>query len=778
MNFADKQELLKYNNTKRIYEEEKTIPELFEEQVLNFKDKIAAEYRDDKITYGELNRKANQLARLLREKGVKPNGIVGIMVKRSIDMLIGIMGILKAGGCYLPIDPKFPQSRIDYMLEDSKATLLISQADLENSIHVNMEVIYMDEKIYEGDGENLPSVNKSTDMSYVIYTSGSTGKPKGVMLTHKGVHNFICGVIDRIDFNPNKTIASLTTISFDIFVLESLLPLTKGLTIVIADPMTFAKDAQGKKIEMIQTTPSTMKLIMKDKENLKYLDNLTDIMLGGEPFPKPLLEEIQEKVTAKIYNMYGPTETTVWSMIKELTNESEITIGYPIANTQIAIVDKNYNPVPFGQEGEICIAGDGVARGYLYREELTQERFICDIFADGKKMYRTGDLGKYLENGEIKFLGRIDSQVKVRGFRIELDEIQNVMSKMADIKECVISTKKNQRDEKYLIGYYIADNEIAVTNIIGFLKETLPDYMIPGIYMKIDKIPLTPNGKVNHLELPVPERKRPNLLNAFEEPKSTMEKELASIWSDELNIDEIGINDNFFDLGGNSILVAQVYAVLVKKYEQLEIADLFSYPTINKLCQYIEKNDRNRKVIILDNNFYQKEELKFECIKSSYTIEAPILQKIRNYLGQKDVNLFVTAIYLYLLSDNMMNSKISAFCGISDKMQSISCDFTELDDLEKIVDLVIEQYEDQKDLLTLTEIREQSFTDSQGVVLTILFGENEKVHIQENEIHVVLTVEEDMQISVYYNAGKLMESEINLFFGGVVNFIISLSEEM
>lgn len=778
MNFADKQELLKYNNTKRIYEEEKTIPELFEEQVLNFKDKIAAEYRDDKITYGELNRKANQLARLLREKGVKPNGIVGIMVKRSIDMLIGIMGILKAGGCYLPIDPKFPQSRIDYMLEDSKATLLISQADLENSIHVNMEVIYMDEKIYEGDGENLPSVNKSTDMSYVIYTSGSTGKPKGVMLTHKGVHNFICGVIDRIDFNPNKTIASLTTISFDIFVLESLLPLTKGLTIVIADPMTFAKDAQGKKIEMIQTTPSTMKLIMKDKENLKYLDNLTDIMLGGEPFPKPLLEEIQEKVTAKIYNMYGPTETTVWSMIKELTNESEITIGYPIANTQIAIVDKNYNPVPFGQEGEICIAGDGVARGYLYREELTQERFICDIFADGKKMYRTGDLGKYLENGEIKFLGRIDSQVKVRGFRIELDEIQNVMSKMADIKECVISTKKNQRDEKYLIGYYIADNEIAVTNIIGFLKETLPDYMIPGIYMKIDKIPLTPNGKVNHLELPVPERKRPNLLNAFEEPKSTMEKELASIWSDELNIDEIGINDNFFDLGGNSILVAQVYAVLVKKYEQLEIADLFSYPTINKLCQYIEKNDRNRKVIILDNNFYQKEELKFECIKSSYTIEAPILQKIRNYLGQKDVNLFVTAIYLYLLSDNMMNSKISAFCGISDKMQSISCDFTELDDLEKIVDLVIEQYEDQKDLLTLTEIREQSFTDSQGVVLTILFGENEKVPIQENEIHVVLTVEEDMQISVYYNAGKLMESEINLFFEGVVNFIISLSEEM
>jgi len=778
MNFADKQELLKYNNTKRIYEEEKTIPELFEEQVLNSKDKIAAEYRDDKITYGELNRKANQLARLLREKGVKPNGIVGIMVKRSIDMLIGIMGILKAGGCYLPIDPKFPQSRIDYMLEDSKATLLISQADLENSIHVNMEVIYMDEKIYEGDGENLPSVNKSTDMSYVIYTSGSTGKPKGVMLTHKGVHNFICGVIDRIDFNPNKTIASLTTISFDIFVLESLLPLTKGLTIVIADPMTFAKDAQGKKIEMIQTTPSTMKLIMKDKENLKYLDNLTDIMLGGEPFPKPLLEEIQEKVTAKIYNMYGPTETTVWSMIKELTNESEITIGYPIANTQIAIVDKNYNPVPFGQEGEICIAGDGVARGYLYREELTQERFICDIFADGKKMYRTGDLGKYLENGEIKFLGRIDSQVKVRGFRIELDEIQNVMSKMADIKECVISTKKNQRDEKYLIGYYIADNEIAVTNIIGFLKETLPDYMIPGIYMKIDKIPLTPNGKVNHLELPVPERKRPNLLNAFEEPKSTMEKELASIWSDELNIDEIGINDNFFDLGGNSILVAQVYAVLVKKYEQLEIADLFSYPTINKLCQYIEKNDRNKKVIILDNNFYQKEELKFECIKSGYTIEAPILQKIRNYLGQKDVNLFVTAIYLYLLSDNMMNSKISAFCGISDKMQSISCDFTELDDLEKIVDLVIEQYEDQKDLLTLTEIREQSFTDSQGVVLTILFGENEKVPIQENEIQVVLTVEEDMQISVYYNAGKLMKSEINLFFEGVVNFIISLSEEM
>lgn len=777
--YSMEKELLKYNDTKRQYEKQKTIPMLFEEQVLKNPDKVAAVYRDEEITYDELNKKSNQLAALLREKGVKPNHIVGIMVKRSIHMLVGIMGVLKAGGCYLPIDPKFPENRIYYMLEDSKAALLITQSELNSSIQTDIDILNIDDDIYHGDGENLENVNKSTDISYVIYTSGSTGKPKGVMLTHQGVHNFICGITDKIDFNPNKVIASLTTISFDIFVLESLLPLAKGMTIVIADPMTFARDMGDKRVEMVQTTPSTMKLIISDEQNLKYLDSMTDIMLGGEPFPKTLLSELKKLVHSRIYNMYGPTETTVWSMIKELTNEDDVTIGYPIANTQICIVDDGYKPVSFGAEGEICIAGDGVALGYLYRKDLTEQRFIPDIFSEGRKMYRTGDLGKYLENGEIKFLGRIDSQVKVRGFRIELEEIENVLLKMPEIQECVISTKKNQNDEKYLIGYYIAEHEIAVTDIINFLKKTLPEYMIPGIYVKIDKIPLTPNGKVNHLALPVPEHKRPNLLTEFIEPKSDMECRIAKVWSNVLNIDKIGVLDNFFDLGGNSILVAQVYTVLNKQYEnRLEIADMFSYPTIQKLCSYLQRDETKENQIILDSDFYQQSEGEFQIGHATFTIEESSASKIKTYLNGKSEDIFYTAIYMYLVSGVAMNSRLQAYCGQSIEMRRICCDFTDMDDLEEIVEVLRKSYNEKKNISSIEKLHEVAFSDSQELLLTICFDKEIKEAISESEVRVQFIIEDSICIHVYFNEGKLKQSEIVQLFNQYVDFITSLSEEI
>lgn len=556
----------KYNHTKMEYDVEKTIHSLFEDKVKVYGNQVAVIYREQQITYEELNQKSNQVARLIRANGIKPNMIVGIMVNCSTQMFIGLLGILKAGACYLPIDPNFPSSRINYMLDDSKAALLITEHNVAVDFDFYDKMIYLDDEIYHGDVDNLENVNSSSDLAYIIYTSGSTGKPKGVMLEHRLVHNFIIGMKDKIEFTRTNSIANLTTISFDIFVLESWLPLSLGMTIVVVDPMRFARDMGLKKVEMIQTTPSTMRLILDSEENHKYLDSLTDIMLGGETFPQRLLRDLKKLVKAKIYNMYGPTETTVWSMVKDLTDTDLITIGKPIANTQVCLIDSDYKPVDLGCEGEIAIAGDGVARGYLYREELTKERFIPSVFDPKQKMFLTGDLGKHLENGEIEFLSRIDSQVKIRGFRIELEEIENALIKMEQVKECVVSTKKNNNDEKYLVAYYVADEELANTKIIQFLRKILPEYMIPSVFIKIDTIPLTPNGKVNHLALPTPQTSRPVLNTKYIEPSTEMERMLARIWSSVLNIDEIGVADNFFELGGNSILVSKMYVELDKQF--------------------------------------------------------------------------------------------------------------------------------------------------------------------------------------------------------------------
>ena len=773
-------DIMKFNHTKREYDDTLLIPQLFELQVEKNYDKVAVIHREKQITYGQLNEKANRLANALRKKGVKPNQIVGLMVHKSVDTFVGMMGILKAGGCYIPIDPKFPQSRVEYMLENSKAQVLVTQSELASELNENYETIFIDQSLEGFDKENLELVNQSTDLAYVIYTSGSTGKPKGVMLTHKNVHNFICGMIDIIDFNSNKRIVSVTTISFDIFVLESLLPLSCGLSIVVANPITFYKDIEGQQADMIQTTPTTMSLIMRDERTIDFLSSLSDIMLGGEPFPKRLLEELKKISHGKIYNMYGPTETTVWSLVKDLTNEDEITIGHPIANTQICILNESSELVPYGTEGEICIAGDGVAAGYLYRDDLTKERFIDDVFQPGLKMYRTGDLGQYLPNGELACLGRMDSQVKIRGFRIELEEIETTLLKMELIKQCVVSTKTHSNDDKYLVGYYIADVEIPVVDIIDFLKKTLPEYMVPGVYVKIDRIPMTPNGKVNHLELPTPEMTRPNLANDFVEARTPLEKKIALIWSDVLNIDSVGILDNFFELGGNSLLISQVFTMLSSEYsERLDVADMFTYPTIELLAQFLEGSEDNSFFITLNEEFYQQSEEELTINHEQYTIDATCAEKIAAFMDSTQEELFYIGVYMYLLTSVSFQSKLEAMIGEYGEYIRIVCDFTDLDDLEVILSQVAEKYQEGYETVELEQLRNNKHKDSQELVCTIAIGEDEDADtIAPQEIHVQLVREDDMQINVSYNSGMLDQGSINQFFESMVEFIESVSEEL
>lgn len=588
----EKDILCSLNKTKTEYKIEKTIHELFEEQVNRTPDNTAVVFKSEKLTYRQLNEKANQIARVLRTKGVKPNTVVGIMVERSIYMITAMMAVLKAGGAYLPIDPSYPKDRIEYIIEDSGTKILITQSSLDISKTFETDRIEIDNfESYKADSSNLVNINNPKDLIYLIYTSGSTGRPKGVMLEHRGVNNFIKGVTDKIDFNSKKVIISLTTMSFDIFVLETLLPLTIGLKILIADPRAMYnafEDSGLKEVELMQTTPSTMKLILNDKRNIPYLKGFTDIMLGGEALPASLLMQMKDIINAKIFNMYGPTETTVWSAIKEIDETNNINIGRPIANTRIYIVDEDNRVQPVGIIGEICIGGDSVARGYMNMPELTAQKFVVDPFEKDSRVYRTGDLGRWLENGEIEYLGRIDHQVKIRGFRIELGEIENSLSNINGIEQCVVSSQKNEDNEDYLVGYYVSDKELSVSEIIKSLAGKLPEYMIPGFYMRLNKIPLTPNGKIDRNVLPEPNKSRPKLDTEYVESGTKIEKQLVEIWKRVLNRNTIGINDNFFELGGNSILLSLMHKELDGIYpNKTDITDVFAYPCVSMLAKYI-----------------------------------------------------------------------------------------------------------------------------------------------------------------------------------------------
>ena len=448
----EKQKLLvEFNNTSLEYKKEKTIQELFEEQVEKTPNNIAVTFEDKVLTYKELNEKANSLARALRENGVGPDVIVGIMVERSLEMIVGIMAILKAGGAYLPIDPEYPEDRTKYMLENSKAVLLLTEPKLIENKDILCKILNItDCSLFDNSIANINNISSANNLAYVIYTSGSTGKPKGVMIEHRQVNNFIEGIKEKLTIENYSSILCITTISFDIFVLETLLPLTNGLKVSITGS---GEDINGEKlseiieknnIEIMQTTPSRLKLLLKNEVFIKSMEKIKVMLVGGEALPKTLVEDLRKYNNLKIYNMHGPTETTVWSLIKTITDSNNILIGKPISNTKIYIVDKFNNLLPVGVAGELCISGDGLARGYLYNEELTTEKFVINPYEAGEKMYKTGDLARWLSDGNIEFLGRIDHQVKIRGFRIELGEIESNILKVQGVKEVIVLDKRER----------------------------------------------------------------------------------------------------------------------------------------------------------------------------------------------------------------------------------------------------------------------------------------------------------------------------------------------
>ena len=592
--------LVEWNNTATEYPHDKCIHQLFEEQVELTPDAVAVVFEGQELTYLELNTRANKLAHYLRSLGVCPEVLVGICVERSLDMIVGLLGILKAGAAYVPLDPGYPQDRINYILSNSEATVLITSSELLTSLPKNETMaICLDtdwEIISESNKENPDSAVKPNNLSYVIYTSGSTGKPKGVQICHQSLVNFINSMKNEPGLSSCDRLLAITTISFDIHTLEIYLPLTVGATIILAsreiasDGLKLADKLAKDKVNVMQATPATWQMLLT--ANWSGSPDLKAIC-GGEALPQSLGDRLLEKVGG-LWNIYGPTETTVWSTTREvkynrtsLHKDAPESIGHPIANTQIYILDKYLQPVPIGVPGELHIGGAGLARGYLNRKELTSEKFIPNPFRQeaSSHLYKTGDLARYVPNGNIEYIGRIDNQVKIRGFRIELGEIEALLGQHPDIREAVVIAREDNPGYKRLVAYTVTGDTVSsVSDLRSCLKTKLPDYMVPSAFVTLECLPLTPNGKIDRRALPAPDISTASELG-FIAPRDDLELRLTQIWQQVLGVKSIGVKDNFFDLGGHSLIAVRLFAEIEKAFgKNLPLATLFQAPTIEQLA--------------------------------------------------------------------------------------------------------------------------------------------------------------------------------------------------
>ncbi len=586
LSLAEKKRLLyDFNDTAVDYPRDKCVHQLFEEQVEKTPDKVAVIACDQTLTYKELNEQANRIAHSLIEKGVGVGDIVAFALPRRSYLIPTMLGILKSGAAYLPIDPDYPQDRIEYMISDSNAKMYITQNNIEN--------------LLDNDNVSNPDVTMSSEsLCYCIYTSGSTGKPKGTLLKHYNVINYVDNnnnnVVHRIVREEYNSIVSVTTVGFDIFVTESLLPLLNGLKIIFSNENQ--SKIQGKLNDLIkqnpadvlQTTPTKMKSLIVDKNQLDYLKIVKAIILGGEALESTLVEELKELTNAEIFNIYGPTETTVWSANAKIDN-ANITIGKPIANTQIYIVDKYMKPVPICVTGELCIAGDGVGAGYLNRPELTAEKFIDNPFGEGK-LYKTGDLAYWRDDGNIVYVGRNDFQVKIRGLRIELGEIENAISGIDGISQAVVVVRKNAEGRQLICAFYTG-TEVDAKDIRNHIGKKLPKYMLPHICTHLDEMPLTSSGKINRKALPKVDLYTTQTDVEYVAPSTEKEKILVKAIEATLKTENVGIMDNFFDLGGDSLKAIELVSKLEKENLHTETKIIFDCDTIKELAEKLNVCD-------------------------------------------------------------------------------------------------------------------------------------------------------------------------------------------
>jgi amino acid adenylation domain-containing protein len=575
---AERQQLLVTWNDTAAEVPERLLHELVEAQAARTPERPAVRVGSVTVSYGELEARATQLAQILRARHIGRGQLVGLCVERGVDMLAALLGILKTGAAYVPLDPSFPEERLRFMADDAGLALLVSTTELARGFSVPRERQFLIDQeaaaIAAARGTPVPvdsATRQPADPAYVIYTSGSTGKPKGVVIPHRAVVNFLASMAREPGLRESDRLVAVTTLSFDIAVLELLLPLTIGAEVILAsrdeaaDGEALRALLESSHATVMQATPATWRLLLEagwtGGPDFKAL-------VGGESLPPSLAQQLTERA-GELWNLYGPTETTVWSTCWRVRSpESGISIGRPIANTTVYVLDEHRQPCPIGVPGEIYIGGAGLALGYLHRAELTGERFIPDLFSatPGARLYRTGDRGRWLANGDLEHLGRLDFQVKVRGFRIELGEIESTLEAHEAVRQAVVVVRGNSPDETRLVAYLVFSRGHSATDseLRRFLRGSLPEYMLPNIFVELDQLPLTNNGKVNRLALPPPADEQRRDDQDYVAPRSETEKAIAAVWQEVLGVARVSVRDNFFELGGHSLLAAQVVARLAR----------------------------------------------------------------------------------------------------------------------------------------------------------------------------------------------------------------------
>jgi amino acid adenylation domain-containing protein len=629
---AEKHQLLvEWNKSGVKYPQNQCIHQLFEAQVEKTPDAVAVSFEGEQLTYRELNQRANQLAHYLQKLGVGSEVLVGICVERSLEMVVGLLGILKAGGAYVPLDPAYPQERLAFILSDSQTSILLTQQKLLEKLPAHQaRVLCLDTNWEHNSSENLVNlvpigfefdtysliapplargaggvpnltwenpVNLATSdrLAYVIYTSGSTGKPKGVQIPHSAGVNFLTFMQRQPGLTHSDVLLAVTTISFDIAALELYLPLITGACVVVAtrevatDGKQLSEQIEATGATVMQATPATWQMLLaagwQGSPGLK-------ILCGGEALPYDLATQLLAKA-AGVWNLYGPTETTIWSTVYAVKesqgSNSFVPIGRPIANTQVYLLDSQGQPVPIGIPGELHIGGAGLARGYLHRPELTTAKFISH--PNWGRLYKTGDLARYLPDGTIEYLGRTDDQVKLRGFRIELGEIETVLKQHPAVQQAVVAVREDKPGNKQLVAYLVSQVSLddIVSELRHFVGKKLPNYMVPSAFVQLEGLPLTPNGKVDRRALPAPDRARLGSEKTFAPHRTPIEEVLAGIWAQVLGCESVDIHDNFFDLGGHSLLATQVMGRLRSVLQvELPLRCLFESPTVAGLAESIE----------------------------------------------------------------------------------------------------------------------------------------------------------------------------------------------
>jgi aspartate racemase len=607
--------LVEWNNSKRHYPKDRCIHQLIEEQAARTPTATAVAFGEQRLSYKELDKRATQLARHLRALGVGREVLVGIYMERSLDLVVGLLGVLKAGAAYMPLEPNYPMERLKMVLEDSQTPVVLTQQRLVQSLpECAARILCLDsdwEIISQQSDEQLLSPVAPDNLAYVIYTSGSTGPPKGVQITHGALVNFASSASETFELGRSDRVLQFASISFDTAAEEIFPCLIRGATLVLrTDSMLdsislFLRKCRDWGITVLDLPTAYWQELTEQlcSKQLLLPEQLRLVVIGGERAIPGRLAQWQKcsDTHVRLLNTYGPTEATVvattWKLVgsaEDVTSMREVPIGHPIANVQTHVLDRYLNPVPIGVFGELHIGGAGLGRGYLNGPELTAEKFIPNPFSNepGARLYKTGDLARYRPDGNIEFLGRVDSQAKIRGFRIELGEVEAALNQHRSVRETAVVVREDELGNNKLVAYIVTDRGQAptVSELRSFLKLKLPEYMVPSAFMFLDALPVTVNGKIDRRALPVPDHSMPELEGAFVAPRTSTEEILVRIWAKLLGLKQIGIRDNFFDLGGHSLLAVRLFAEIEKEFNKyIPLSTLFQSATIEHLASVISQ---------------------------------------------------------------------------------------------------------------------------------------------------------------------------------------------